>query len=77
MAEETEKPESPDEAWIKPLISARKSQQCPYCKGEARLLVDMDSGFPLYNVFGHWQYQCLACDRQVSVDLHGYVVERS
>jgi hypothetical protein len=64
------------EEWVqKPLHSARKSYPCPFCTCEARLLVDLDTNFPLYNSFGHWQYQCLSCDQQFSVDLRGYVVE--
>ncbi len=72
---ENDNPEKLDESLQKPLISARKSSPCPYCAGEGRLLVDIDSGFPVYNLFGHWQYHCLSCQQEFSVDYYGYVME--
>ena len=77
MSDHPEKLELPDEVWIKPLISARRSYPCPQCGSEARLLVDIETNFPVYNSFGHWQYHCLSCDQQFSVDLRDYVVEKA
>ncbi|MHB8596751.1 MAG: hypothetical protein ACYDER_08070 [Ktedonobacteraceae bacterium] len=57
-----------------PILRARKSHSCPFCGKEARLLVDMETSFPLYDLYGCWQYRCLHCTQEFSVDKHGYVV---
>ena len=47
---------------------AIKERRCPRCGGLARLLVDLESGFPEYDDRGHRLYFCLQCDHRFSVD---------
>jgi DNA-directed RNA polymerase subunit RPC12/RpoP len=56
------------------LQGAIKELRCPRCGGQARLLVDLDSGFPAYDDRGHRQYFCLQCDQRFSVDRLGHPV---
>lgn len=53
---------------------AIKERRCPRCDGMARLLVDLESGFPEYDDRGHRQYFCLQCDHRFSVDRQGNLV---
>jgi DNA-binding SARP family transcriptional activator len=44
-------------------LQVLKERRCPHCGGQARLLVDIDTGYPQLNLQGRAQYFCLQCDR--------------
>lgn len=52
-------------------LEIRKERTCPYCRGKARLIANIEEQKPRRNKKGDLQYYCLSCHTKFSVDDNG------